>query len=223
MAIKKKEDKASTRVLPGDFDELLFKAFTEQFLSSKYDDLFKDTKADVLKYIEKTDEFEINEGEGFKTEYGSIILSSRRNISVDKSKLAKMVEDGALTVDQLLACVSTFKNEDLEKTVSTTKFQEISTVNTSQTFTFKGTTDFKASCDAQFSSAAPFVSVKAPSPKVSAPPAPAKAKAIVKEAAASLERMSVADKAKASVSKKNQKASPDSDLDAILNSKKKGK
>lgn len=218
MAIKKKEDKASARVLPGDFDELLHKAFTEQFLSSKYEELFKDTKAEVLTYIKATDEFEVNEGEGFKTEYGSIILSKRKNISVDKSKLAQLVEDGVLTVDQLIGCVSTFKNEDLEKTISSLKFKDISTMNTSETFTFKGTTDFKASCDAQFSSAAPTATAKAPAKEL----APAKAEVIVEEAAPS-PKMSIAEKAKAAVSKKVQIANPDADLDAILNSKSKGK
>jgi hypothetical protein len=220
MAIKRKEDKPASNVLPGELDNMVHKAFTEQFLSSKYDDLFKDSKAEVLAYIEGSDDIEITQGEGFKTEYGSIILSERKNIAIDKSKLAGMIEAGELTVDQLLACVSTFKNEDLEKTLSSSKFAEISTKTATQTFTFKSTGDFKAQCETEFQPAPTSKETKvAPTPKAPAPKPelPPKAKAVVKAAADSL---SAAEKAKAAVAKAKTKSSPTDDLDAILKPKK---
>lgn len=211
MAIKKREDKKTSNVLPGDLDNMVHKAFTEQFLSSKYEELFKDSKAEVLKYIESSDEIEITQGEGFKTEYGSIILSQRTTCKIDKDKLAQLVADGELTVDQLLACVSTFKNEDLEKTLSSSVFNDLAEKSSSDTFTWKATTDFKAECAAQFdkTGAAAMIELKdipAPAPKA-APKIEAKPEA---------KKLSVADKAKAAKARVSTKAKPDDDLDAIL-------
>lgn len=226
MAIKKKESKPSTNVLPGDLDTLVHRAFTEQFMSSKYDDLFKGSKAEVLQYIEKSDDIEITQGEGFKTEYGSIILSERKNISIDKDKLAELVSDGTISVEQLLACVSTFKNEDLEKTLSTGTFNDIATKSASQTFTFKATGDFKAQCELEFDGG-PVVpagetakvreAAKQELKSIPSKPSPSRVKEIVKEAAQTL---SASEKAKAAVAKAKSKGSATDDLDAILKPKK---
>jgi hypothetical protein len=155
VAIKKKTEPTAVPKLPAKIDDLLQKAFTEQFLCNKYEEMFKETKSDVLTEIESSTDIEITQGEGFKTPYGSIILSERTNYKYDKDKLAALVDSGALTVDQLLQCVSTFKAEDLQKTLSTAVFETVVTPSTTETFTFKATSDFKSKCEADFSGYAP--------------------------------------------------------------------
>lgn len=205
MAIKKKTDKQSVE-LPEAFDKLLLKGFTEQFLSAKYEEIFKETKAEVLDYIDKSEDVEITQGEGFKCEYGSIILSERSNYKYDKDKLAELVKDGTITVDQLLQCVSTFKAEELEKTLSTSVFKEVAEKSASQTFTFKATGDFKAKCEENFNESAP----KAPAPKAAVKAAPKKEEPKV-DAVAKAKAAAAKAKAKAGKSK-----SADDDLDSIL-------
>jgi hypothetical protein len=221
MAIKKKTDKQSVE-LPAEFDSLVLKAFTEQFLSAKYDDLFKESKAEVLGYIEKSDDIEITEGEGFKTEYGSIILSSRSNYKYDKDKLAELVNDGTITVDQLLQCVSTFKAEELEKTLSTTVFNSVAEKSASQTFTFKATGDFKAKCEENFSESAP--KPKAAPKKSAIAKEEKEIRKLEKEGLTTSDAQGVVEakllKAKAAAAKAKAKSakskSADDDLDAIL-------
>lgn len=211
MAIKKKTDKKESNVLPGELDNMVHKAFTQQFLSSKYETLFKDSKAEVLAYIEKSDDIEITQGEGFKTEYGSIILSSRTTVKIDKDKLAELVADGTISVEQLLGCVSTFKNEDLEKTLSSSVFDSLAEKTSSDTFTWKATGDFKSDCDAQFDKTGPDAMAEL---KTVVAPAP-KAKAKV-EPTPEVKKLSAADKAKAAKARMSKKVNADDDLDSIL-------
>ena len=150
MAIKKKTDVKDVAALPAAFDQMLKIGFTQQFLSARYDDQFKDTKKEVLAYIAKSDEIEITQGEGFKCPYGSIILSERSSYDYDKENLAALVESGKLTVEQLLGCVSTFKAEDMIKTLSQKVFDTVATKKSTDTFTFKATSDFKAKCESEF-------------------------------------------------------------------------
>jgi hypothetical protein len=150
MAIKKKETVESRSHVPEQIDRLLQKGFTEQFLKDMYDDMFSSTKKEVLAEIKKSDEIEITQGEGFRCDYGSIILSERSSYAYDKDALAELVHSGKLTVEQLLGFVSTFKAEDAIKTLSQKVFDTVAKKTVTDTFTFKATSDFKAECEEKF-------------------------------------------------------------------------
>lgn len=203
MAIKKKEEKTPIQI-PENIDKLLLKGFTEQFLRDKYGDMFDDTKKEVLSLIKDSEELEITQGEGFKCNQGSIIISERTSYKYDKDAIAELVENGTVTVQQLLECVSTFKNEDLIKTLSQKVFDKLATKNVSETFTFKATPDFKQKCEDQFSDSE--VEKKEVEPETK-PEKPKKTEKVskAKEVAAN-----------ALAAKLNPK-SIDDDIDAILN------
>lgn len=144
MAIRRTKEKESTN-LPDRLAKLLEKGFTEQFMSSKFEELFKETKKDVVGYLESNEDgFDADLGKGFKCEQGTVIYTSRTNVSVDKDKLVQLVEEGKLSVGQLIACISTFKNEDLEKSLSTPVFNEVAKKSSSESLTFRGSAEFKA-------------------------------------------------------------------------------
>jgi hypothetical protein len=208
MAIKKKTDEKPDQ-LPPELERLLKRGFTEQFLRDKYDAIFKETKAETLGYIEGSEEVEITIGKSLKSPFGSIILSEPVRCSIDKDKVIEMIEAGIVSVAQVLSCVSTWKNDELEKTLSSSVFNEVATKTTSQTFTFKATPEFKEKCESEFSKkeVAP-VAVSKPAPK------PAVEKPVSKPsdgARAAAQRA----KAKLAASKKST-ASAEDDLDAIL-------
>jgi hypothetical protein len=150
MAIKKKTDETATASLPPKLDRLLRKGFTEQFLSAKYEDEFKATKAEAKLFIEGSEDVELTIGTSLKSPYGSIVVSERTNISIDKDALIAMVEAGEIEVAQILSCVSTFKNEELEKTLSSAVFAKVASKSNSETFTWKATSDFKAKCAEEY-------------------------------------------------------------------------
>lgn len=148
MAIKKK-DEVSAPQLPAKLSGLLTKAFGEQFLSDKFEKNFKATKVEIEDYL-KTGDFDIETGKAVKCEEGSFYYTERNTVTVDKDALIDLVESGKISLAQVLACVSTFKNEELEKAISTSKFKEISTVKTSASLTLKGNAEYKAKMEADF-------------------------------------------------------------------------
>jgi hypothetical protein len=150
MAIKKKEERSQFN-LPAKLQNLVTKAFGEQFLKDKFEKKFKDTKADMEAYLSSNEDgFDIEAGKSVKCEEGSFYYTERNTISVDKDALIDLVESGKISLAQVLACVSTFKNEELEKAISTSKFKEISSVKTSASLTLKANAEYKAKMEADF-------------------------------------------------------------------------
>lgn len=180
MAIKAKEVKSGFTVLPAQISELVKKGFTEQQMSSIYEDKFKDTKAQALKLIEESDQVTLTVGEAIKTEYGSINLIETDRKSIDKDKLIKMVEDGEISIVDVLSCVSTFKNDDLEKTLGKRLFDTVATSSISKSFTWKISPDYKKECQDVMGDDVEVVRPVVPV----APPKPAKPAAVAKPTAA---------------------------------------
>lgn len=144
MAIRRSKEKETIN-LPAKLESMLEKGFTEQFMASKFEELFKATKSDVKAYLEKNEDgFEVDLGKGFKCEQGTVIVTSRGNVQIDRDKLVELVESGKLSVGQLVACISTFKNEDLEKSLSTSVFDSIATRSNTESLTFRASAEYKA-------------------------------------------------------------------------------
>lgn len=214
MAIKDKKKQSEFAELPPELDSLVRRGFTEQFMSDKFERLFKETKEEVLAKIEKSDEVELTKSTALKTKYGSINLIEINKKTIDKDALFEHL--ATLPKDKILAllvnAVSTFNNDNLEKELSREVFEKIATVSTFDQFKFTATSDFKAQCEAEFSGdkpAAPVakeVKVKVDKKQV--------AKAAEENAAISKAKAAAA-KAKAAALKKPKK-SADDDLDAIL-------
>jgi hypothetical protein len=148
MAIKSKEEKSVPQI-PSKLQGLLTKAFGEQFLSDKFDKKFKETKVEIEDFL-KAGEFDITKGTATPCAEGTFNYVERNTVTVDKDALIEMVESGAVSLAQVLACVSTFKNEELEKAISTSKFKEISSVKTTASLTLKGSAEYKAKMEADF-------------------------------------------------------------------------
>lgn len=179
MAIKAKSAKSDVTQLPAEIEDLVKKGFTEQQMSSYYEDQFKATKTEALDLIKKSEDITIEVGTALKTEYGSINLVERETKVIDKDKLISLVDAGKISIVEVLSCVSTFKNEDLEKALGTSTFKTLATVNVGQSFTWKISPDYKAECESVISGAAP-----TPKPTRSAPAAPVAVEKEIKKASA---------------------------------------
>lgn len=217
MAIREKKNQSEFTELPNELDQLVRKGFTEQFMSGKFEELFKETKAEVLALIEKSDEIELTKSTSLKTKYGSINLVEINKKTIDKDALFEHLQ--TLPKEKILAllanAVSTFNNDNLEKELSREVFEKIATVNSFDQFKFTATSDFKAQCEAEFAGTTP-----APTPKVAAKEMKVKVdKKQVEDAAkenAAKKAKEAAAKAKALSSKKKPAKTADDDLDAIL-------
>lgn len=146
MAIKAKGTVAEIQ-LPEELNELLKKGFTEQQLKSHYEDMFKETKEIALKLVEASSEVTLEVGTALKSKFGSINIVETNRPSIDKDKLIELVESGKVSIVDVLQCVSTFKNDDLEKAISTKLFSEIATDNVGKSFTWKISPEFKRECE----------------------------------------------------------------------------
>lgn len=179
MAIKAKSAKSDVTQLPAEIEDLVKKGFTEQQMSSYYEDQFKATKTEALDLIKKSEDITIEVGTALKTDYGSINLVERETKVIDKDKLIALVDAGKISIVEVLSCVSTFKNEDLEKALGTSTFKTLATVNVGQSFTWKISPDYKSECESVISGAAP-----TPKPARSAPAAPVAVEKEIKKASA---------------------------------------
>ena len=151
MAIRKKDEVKATAQLPAKLQSLATKAFGEQFLQKKFEDHFKATKSEIEEYLEtNSDGFSIDTGKATACEEGTFNYIERTTITVDKDKLIEMVANKEISLAQILACVSTFKNEDLEKAITTSRFKEITTSKTSASLTLKANREYKAKMEAEF-------------------------------------------------------------------------
>lgn len=202
MAIKKKTVSTANE-LPENIDQLSLKAFTEQYLKTRYEECFKETKVELFAAIESSD-LELTIGESFKTKYGTILISETKRKKVDNDKLIDLINKGKISIEQVLACVSTFKNEELEKTLSTPIFEKVSTFEITQSTVMKSNAEFKAQCETQFNA----IEIDA-KPKSPPPPHPM----------APVEKVSSKDKLKKAMAKtKKVEVDADDELDSILNS-----
>lgn len=147
MAIKAKSAKSDLTELPANIEDLIKKGFTEQQMSSYYEDEFKATKAEALNLIEKSSAITIEVGTALKTEFGSINLVERETKSIDKNKLIELYESGKISIVEVLSCVSTFKNDDLEKAMGSALFKTVATISVGQSFTWKISPDYKKECE----------------------------------------------------------------------------
>lgn len=149
MAIKKKDEVKQS--LPSQLQGLLTKAFGEQFLKTKFEDMFKATKSEMEKYLNDNDDgFDIEAGKAVKSAEGSFYYTETERCSIDKDALIAMVEAKEITLAQVLMCVSTFKNEELEKAISTKKFEEIAKKSITKSLTLKANAEYKAKLEEDF-------------------------------------------------------------------------
>ena len=151
MAIKSKETKIQVSI-PAQLDDLAQKGFTFQQLSSIYEEKFKETKGDLEDYLSKTKEIEVTDGKSIDTPYGKICYqgNARPSYEYNTDKLVALIERGDVTLDQILACVSSFKTEDLQKTIGK-KFDEVATLKPSKpSIRFTATPEFKSEMKEKF-------------------------------------------------------------------------
>ena len=64
--------------------------------------------------------------------------------------ISKMVEDGDISIEQILACISGFNAENLEKSISSAIFVKVATSKVTESLTFRAHGDFKAKCESEF-------------------------------------------------------------------------
>lgn len=148
MAIKKKGEVAAPQ-LPAKLGSLLTKAFGEQFLQKKFDDNFKETKGEIEAFLVAED-FDITIGKSTTCPEGAFNYIERKTIAVDKDKLIDLITSKKVTLAQVLACVSTFKNEDLEKAISTPEFAKITSESTSKSLQLRANAAYKSKMEDEF-------------------------------------------------------------------------
>jgi len=211
MAIKGKKDKAAPE-LPAELDDLCLRGFTFQQLCDAYEEKFKTVKGKVETYLKTTDDFEVTEGEGFKTPYGSIIYMGRSTNKYDNDAIIELIKSKKVSLEQVLSCVTGYKADELEKTLSSAVFETVCTKTETKSLTFRASSEFKEKVRSELDAESPTI---APIVEALDEVKPASAKPAKKESAA--------DKAKAAkaalaskAAKKGAKKSATDDLDAIL-------
>ena len=149
MAIKKKDEIRQS--LPSQLQGFLTKAFGEQFLKTKFEDMFKATKSDIESYLKDNDDgFDIEAGKSVKSEEGMFYYTESDRYAIDKDALIEMIEAGEVTLAQVLTCVSTFKNDELEKAISSKNFAIISKKSVTKSLTLKANAEYKAKLEEDF-------------------------------------------------------------------------
>jgi len=160
--------KKDSNSVPQKLDEILIRAFTDQALSSKYEDLFKADKGEIIAYLEKNDDgFEIDMGKGFKCDQGSVIYTSRANWKFDTDKILELVESGHVTLATILnAC--NFSAEKLKTAIGESKFSGLASQTSTEYLTLRASSEFKTKVEEQFNpseASAPAAPKVAPKPK----------------------------------------------------------
>ena len=134
--------------LPPELDVLVTDGFALQQCRDIFGRDFKDVGEKIKEYLETNkDGFTIDMGVGFACEQGKVTYTERSNWKVDEAALEQALANGDITISQLLACVSTWKASDLEKTLGTTKFDTIAANNPTEYLTLRATNDYKAEAE----------------------------------------------------------------------------
>lgn len=150
MAIKKN---GNDKQVPEKLDKMLFTAFSFQQLRDQFDGEFKAVKENVVAYLDSnTDNFDVNISEGFKTNYGTVIYSSRSNNDVNVDKLEQLVASGKVTLIDILK-ISKPSVKELEKLLGAAQFKEVVTaLDPTLSLTFRASSEFKDECQGKFNS-----------------------------------------------------------------------
>ena len=144
------EDKKTAEVTP-QLSEILAKAFSAQFIQKKFEEKFKEAKTEIDDYVKNnTDGFFVTPGEATVCADGKFTFSERATIKVDTSALLKMINRKEITIAQVLECVSTFKNDELEKSISTKNFDKVHSKSVTSVMTMTANAEFKARMSADF-------------------------------------------------------------------------
>jgi len=192
MAINRNKDEKKS--IPTRLGEMLLKAFTLQSVIDVYDEAYKASRGDVVKYLESnTDGFEIGmgKGESVECEHGKFGYQQRSNWSYDKDRIIELVKSGALSVETLVNLAS-FPAEKLKTAIGEKEFNALATNKPTESLVLTATSEFKEGVREKFDG---LVSVTVPTEE----------KAVKK-----------AEKPKAEPKKKASKKSAEDDLDAIL-------
>jgi len=169
MAIKRATEKEKNQELNPEFENALEKAFTYQTIGTLYSDAFKSGKKEILKYIEENDDgFEIEMSKQCKTEWGGITLQEKTNYDIDKDALMELVEDGTVNIVSLLQ-IANIKASDLKKILPAKAFADITTESKTESFVFRGTSEFKAKVAEDFEIESIELSASEPEPVKAAP------------------------------------------------------
>lgn len=105
MAINRK-DKKVIQSFPSEFLEIVQNGMTANVLKGHFDDEAKGFKVELGKYLEETDEVEMDLSKAVKTEFGNVTMKVRSNVGVDKEVLKEMFEEGIITIDTILSIAS---------------------------------------------------------------------------------------------------------------------
>jgi len=210
MAVRKKDE--SAQAIPKKLDDLLLRGFSFQAIAAKYKDAFDETKDVVKSYLESNDDdFNVDMGKGFKCAQGTVIFQERSNYAYDKDKIIALIESKQVTLATILE-LANFPAEKLQVALGEKNFKSLATLSTTQSLTFRATTEFKASVEEKFASVLPEEEGVGP-----AKPIDVKAEMATDKAKDIASAARKATKTKAPAPKKPTK-DVDSDLESILKS-----
>jgi len=126
------------------------KAFSFQIISQEYKKVFDGEKKTIEKYLETTDEIDVDMGKGIKTAYGTIIYKSRDNWSVNKDELENLIKSGKINLRSLLE-ISSVNAAKLKDLVGSTVFEKIAENAPSEHLALTATPAFKEEVRGRFS------------------------------------------------------------------------
>jgi hypothetical protein len=143
MVIKKK-DEIQASALPEKFESMVKKAASYQIISSKYEELFKESKGEIVVYLEHNDDgVNVETGKALKTSVANVIYKSRDNWTIAVDKIEKMIEKGELSLSTVLN-IAKIDAKKLKDCIGEAKFTTLAVNEPSSYLAITATPDFKA-------------------------------------------------------------------------------
>lgn len=143
MAIKRKKHEDVGPDLPADFLQLTKRAFTLQTIAGEYEEAFKSDKAEIAKYLEETDEIDVELSVGLKTPEGLVCMKKRDNYKIDTDALAEMIKDGTISLETILS-IATINPPKLKACLGEKKFNSIAEHSETEYLALTAAPEFKA-------------------------------------------------------------------------------
>jgi hypothetical protein len=146
MAIKRSKTADVKKSIPAKLADFCQTTFTSDAMAKFYEDMAKDGKAGIKAYLENNDdgfELDLSVSKGFDCDEGRVSYATRKRFDYDADAILALVKSGALTVETLLNCISTFKDKDLQNALGS-NFAKVSTEGSIEFLQLKANENFKA-------------------------------------------------------------------------------
>lgn len=146
MAIKRSKTADVKKSIPVKLADHCKKAFTSDAMAKFFEAHAKEGKAGIISYLENNDdgfELDLTVAKSFDCDEGKVSYATRKRFDYDADAILSLIKSGALTVETLLNCISTFKDKDLQNALGS-NFAKVSNEGSTEFLQLKANEGFKA-------------------------------------------------------------------------------